>query len=83
MARNDKPPRWAWCPTCEAWIGAVPPMLPPYWSLDKAAAMHERGSSHRVERVTMAQLLGWHCRACDRDYPLPVVSHAIYHEARP
>lgn len=51
-------PRWVWCETCRAWIGADPPTLPPYWSLDKAAAMHEAGSGHKVTRVPFASLPG-------------------------
>ena len=55
MARVTKAPRWAWCPTCREWVGAIPPMLPPFWSLDKAAGLH----IHKVERVTLAQVLSW------------------------
>ena len=51
MMRDSKPPRWIWCDACQAWIGATPPMLPPYWSLDRSAALHTRGSGHKVRRV--------------------------------
>lgn len=51
--RTAQEPRWVWCMTCEEWIGSVPPLLPPYWSLDKAAGMHV----HPVMRVSLAQLV--------------------------
>ena len=54
---KPKPPRWVWCDECEAWIDATPPMLPPFWSLDKSARMHENGSKHKVTRVPFADLI--------------------------
>lgn len=50
---KSKPVRWAWCPICEAWIGATPPLLPPWWSLDRAAALHVNATGHKLTRVAL------------------------------
>lgn len=49
--------RWVWCTDCQAWIGAEPPLLPPYWSLDKAAGIHlSANPAHRLLRPTVIDL---------------------------
>ena len=49
--------RWCWCPTCEAWVGSEPPLLPPYWPNEKAAWMHRKGTGHKVSLLDIAQVL--------------------------
>ena len=50
-------PRFGWCETCGGWVGSEPPMLPPYWSNEKAAAMHRKGTGHKVKLLDMAAVL--------------------------
>lgn len=50
--------RWAWCGDCREWIGAKPPLLPPYWPASKSAAMHRAGTGHKVQMLTPSAIYG-------------------------
>jgi len=55
---GPKGPRWAWCDTCRCWVGSTPPVLPPYWPNEKAAAMHKSGMGHRARILTPTEVFG-------------------------
>lgn len=72
-------PRWCWCPTCKAWIGATPPLLPVSWPAETSAAMHKSGIGHRTELLTLSDILArdW------RDTWDPETSHVDYRRVEP
>ncbi len=50
------------------------------WDSRSARGLAAR-DRHATRRDELRAILGlpWHCRPCGRDYPQPVVSHAVYH----
>jgi hypothetical protein len=73
-------PRWCWCPTCHAWIGATPPLLPVHWPAETSAAMHKSGIGHATNLLTLSDILARNWRDT---WTGPETSHVEYRRLPP